>query len=286
MIALAAGAWRAVLRPETGGAMAALDLAGVPVLRTMADTASGPLESACFPMVPYCNRIAGGRFQWGGRTVTLAPNAAGQRHPLHGLGWLAPWRVVRADTSSALLEHRYEGAPADSGEWPWAYVAHQHIALDESGCTVRLMVQNLSADTAPMGLGLHPYFRRADDSTVTFAAKAMLGIDGDFLVDGSAHPADSLARWSEGSPLPGVLVDHPFTRWAGEARVADSHGGILLRGFGAPHCHVFAPPDGKELCFEPVSHPPDALNRTPEAMPAVQPGCAAGIAMRIEASLA
>ena len=68
------------------------------------------------------------------------------------------------------------------------------------------------------------------------------------------------------------------------ATIADEHGSIILRGFGAPHCHVYAPPGGDALCIEPVNHSPDALNREPGDMTVLPPRCAAGIAMRIEAA--
>ncbi len=278
-LTLAAGAWEARLRPGVGGCLSGLSLGGVPVLRTMPEDVGHPLDSACFALVPYCNRIAEGRFAFGGRAVELAPNLAPQRHPLHGLGWLREWRTIRHDATSALLEHDYAG----DGEWPWPYRAHQHVALDESGCTIRLIAENRAAKPAPLGLGLHPYLRRGPDTRLTFAARAMRGIDAEFLPDGTAHRADKLAPWREGTPLPAELVDHCFTGWEGTATVSDGHGTIALRGFGAPHCHLFAPPGGEELCVEPVTHPPDALNREPEAMPVVGPGRAAGIALRIEA---
>jgi aldose 1-epimerase len=282
MIELAAGPWRATLRPEIGGCLAALTRDGVPVLRTMACEAAHALESACFPLVPYCNRIADGRFIWRGERVDIAPNLPPHPHPLHGLGWLAEWRVVRNDRGSALLEHAHDG----TGEWPWAYLAHQHIALDPAGLTLRLMVQNRAPETAPIGLGLHPYFRRARETVVTFAAEGMLGIDSEFLPDGARHPADAFGTWSKGAALPAELVDHCFTSWSGTATIADNQGTITLRGFGGPHCHVYAPPGREELCIEPVNHTPDALNRAPGEMALVPPGCASGIAMRIEASAA
>jgi len=262
--------------------MAALEYAGLPVLRSMAEGATHPLESACFPLIPYCNRIADGKFGFGSHQVSIAPNFAGQHHPLHGLGWLSAWRVVRNEAASVLLEHAHDGCD----EWPWAYVAHQHIALDSNGCTVRLLVQNLSAEPAPIGLGLHPYFRRGPDTEVTFEAAAMLGVDAEFLPTDEVFPADEIAAWSLGTSLPAVLVDNTFSGWSGTAQIADRLGAITVRSFGTPHCHVFAPPDGTALCIEPVNHLPDAVNRAPDQMPIVQPGCAAGIAMRIETIVA
>ncbi len=278
MIPLASGEWAARLRPEIGGAVAALAHRDIPVLRTMDDAATHPLAAACFPLVPYCNRIAEGRFSFGGRAIRIAPNMSPQHHPLHGLGWMRPWRVLRADGSSALLEDAYDG----SGEWPWPYLAHQHVALDDTGCTLRLTVENRAAKPAPIGLGLHPYFRRSADSMVTFDAETMLGIDAQFLPDGARYPADHLAPWSAGAPVPATLVDHCFTGWSGTAHIRDTHGTIRLRAFGAPCCHVFMPPGGVDLCIEPVTHPPDALNREPAAMPVVAPGTAVAVVLRIE----
>lgn len=278
MIELTAGDWSALLRPEVGGAIASLTFAGIPILRTMPDTSIRPLEAACFPLVPYANRIPNGQFSWAGRQVSLRTNMGDHPHPLHGSGWLAPWREVRRDPSSALLEHAYDGL----GDWPWAYVAHQHIALDAAGCTVRLMVQNSSVEAAPIGLGFHPYFRRSAETRVHFEAAEMLGIDADCLPTGERHAPDALAPWSEGAALPQGLVDNSFTGWGGTATITDDKGTITLRGFGTPICHVFAPANGGELCLEPVSHPPDAVNRSPQSIPVLPPGCVAGIAMRVE----
>lgn len=277
MIDLVAGAWRASLRPEIGGCLASLEHDGVPVLRRMPSDADDALRSACFPLVPYCNRIAEGRFTFAGREIAIRPNLPPQRHPLHGSGWRRVWQVLRSDEASALLE---DDCPA--GEWPWAYRAHQHVALDGRGCTFRLLVENRSHGPAPMGLGLHPYFRRSADARVSFEAREMLGIDGAFLPDGTRHPADQLAPWNRGTPLPDVLVDHCFTGWSGRATITDTLGRIDVRGFGTPACHVFASPESDALCIEPVSHTPDALNRAPSEMILLPPGGAAGIAMRIE----
>lgn len=279
MIELRAGPWTASIVPEVGGALRSLHRDGVPILREATGTPGHALETACFPMVPYCNRIGGGRFSWNAREVELGPNVAHHDHPLHGLGWLRGWTTVRQNAQSALIEDDYDG----TGEWPWAYRAHQFVALDDAGCTVRLMVENRSGEAAPMGLGLHPYFRRSADSRLQFEARDMLGIDADFLPDGRILDPGTLADFGSGAALPRALVDNCFAGWGGVATIRDPLGSIVIRGFGAPHCHVFAPPGGEELCLEPVNHLPDGINRGPENMPVVQPGCAAGIALRIEA---
>ncbi len=65
----------------------------MPLLRATREGADGVLDMACFPLVPYVNRIRGGRFSFRGREVVLKPNMAGDISPLHGQGWLAAWSV-------------------------------------------------------------------------------------------------------------------------------------------------------------------------------------------------
>lgn len=279
MIELNCGNWRAVLEPSIGGSLTALERDGVPVLRQSGERVTHPLQTACFPMVPYCNRIAGGRFVFAGAETSISANLEGELHPLHGTGWLRAWRIVRQDSSSVLLEDDYRHG---EGDWPLPYRAHQHVALDATGITIRLIAQNRAGEPAPMGLGLHPYFRRRPEATVAVQAAAMLGIGDEFLPDGTVQDVDALAPFSTGAAMPPVLVDNCFTGWAGSASIHDDLGTIVMRGFGAPCVHVYAPPGGSELCLEPVSHPPDALNRARDAMTVLPPGAAAGIAMRVE----
>jgi len=69
VIRLTAGDWICELRPGLGGAITSLGLGGGPVLRPTPETASAILETACFPLVPYANRIADAGFQFQGRAA-------------------------------------------------------------------------------------------------------------------------------------------------------------------------------------------------------------------------
>src|SRR5687767_10966738 len=100
---LQAGPLVAEVAPEIGGSLAALyTRAGAtearrdwlrPTTEAALQTRS-PLELASFPLVPWCNRIRDGRFDWNGRRVQLAPNRPGSPHTIHGIGWLRPWRIL------------------------------------------------------------------------------------------------------------------------------------------------------------------------------------------------
>ncbi len=153
---LRAGEWEAELRPEVGGSLAALRWRGIEVLRTMPEGSTDPLEAACFPLVPYCNRIRDGRFAWQGRDVALPANFPPEPHSLHGLAWQAPWTLTSTADFKASMAHSYDG----NGGWPWAYDAEQRVRLGTQGCAITLDVTNRADTPLPCGLGLHPYFRR------------------------------------------------------------------------------------------------------------------------------
>jgi aldose 1-epimerase len=115
-----------------------------------------PFELACFPMVPFVNRVAHGRFSFCGRAVQLARNWSQDPHPLHGHGWRARWEIVAASDSGATL--RFDGG---ADEWPWSYRCEQRFQLLPDELAVELAIENLSDAPMPAMLGLHPYFPQA-----------------------------------------------------------------------------------------------------------------------------
>jgi len=181
LMTLSVGPLELVLSPATGGSIARFEHSDgertVSILRGCLGTPGHVLETGSFPLVPYVNRIRGGQFSFRGQTIRLAPNMAGDPSPLHGQGWLNPWRVVSAAQDEAVLEYEHV-----AGEWPWAYVAQQRFKLDKSSLEIALSCRNLSAKPMPCGLGQHPYFlcsgetriaTHVDDEPVTHANAAL-----------------------------------------------------------------------------------------------------------------
>lgn len=265
---LQAGGLRLAFDPDLGGAILSLTRDGEDLLRPTAAGATDVLETACFPLVPYANRIGSGRFTFAGRTATLRRNMAGQAHPLHGEGWRSAWRVVERDDASASLLFEPERT-----EWPWRYRAGQIFRLTPDSLTVELSVTNLDDAAGAFGLGLHPYFPHSAEARLAARTTGIWHASDDLL------PVEHLAAapWAAGAPVRSdMLVDHCHTGWSGAARIDLGVGRASLELTASPQMrwlHVFAPPTEDFFCVEPVSHAPNALNM---ADPAAQGVCHLG----------
>ena len=282
---LAAGDLRLELSPSIGGAISAFEWAEGDALRPILRKCHSPLEkvldAACFPLVPYVNRIRDGRFTFRGREVRIAPNMPGDPSPLHGQGWLNSWTVEWARERQAGLRFRHE-----AGEWPWAYEAWQDYELDEGGLTIKLECQNFSEEPMPCGLGQHPYFpcgpQTRLDTQVTDAC----------TVDDNVLPVDKVpaeGRYDLHDRLVcGQGLDNGFGGWGGEARMSDPDWPheLRLNSLDAHFFQLYSPQTGGIFVAEPVTHANAALNAPEEQWPdlgmrVLDPGEAMSLTMRL-----
>ena len=131
LLSLRAGRLAVDLAPQAGGSIARFAVEGAgDVLRPATPEALASAtgrDTACYPLVPYSNRIADGHLAFGNEEVHLAPNWPGMRHPMHGDGWSHAWSVASADARSAELIYEHDGREG----WPFRYRARQHFRLDD-----------------------------------------------------------------------------------------------------------------------------------------------------------
>jgi len=267
-IRLNAGPFVAEWAPQVGGAMTRFDhLSGgerTPLMRRAPDRFERALDAAMFPLVPFSNRIRGGRFTCGGREIALQPNMAGDPSPLHGQGWVSPWEVERVEDDAAELVFNHR-----AGEWPWDYEARQSVRLTRAGLEVRLTCRNLSSEPMPCGLGLHPYFPCDASTLIDTAVEAAWTIDAQVLPV-ERVPAEgrySLARRT----VCGQGLDNGFEGWSGEARIVWPAHRLALR-IASPDAHrfqLYSPAAGGMFVAEPVQNANCALNAPQADWPAL-----------------
>ena len=256
---LSAGRIALQLAPEVGGSIARLDwLDGnghIPILRALADGLDDPLEAACFPLVPFSNRIAGRTFRLGERTVHLQPNMAGESNVIHGQGWRHPWHVVALDATAAALAFVHS-----AGEWPWTYEARQDFALDDRGLSARISCRNLSEEPMPCGLGFHPYFPCLGEARLSTHA------EGVWTIDQAILPVERVpvsGRYVlDGRPICGRGLDNGYDGWSGVAQIdpgEDAPFTLRLSSPDARYFQLYSPEEGQIFVAEPVSHANSAL---------------------------
>jgi len=283
---LRSGALEVQLLPSVGGSIARFDrLAGgrrQPLLRGTDSDKSDPLTMACFPLVPFCNRIRGGEFRCGGETVRLAPNLPSDPSPLHGQGWLLPWELEQVGEGEAEMRFTH---PA--GEWPWDYEAAQRVMLDPAGLTVELSCRNRSARPMPCGLGLHPYYPCDANTTLDTQVESVWTVDAQILPL-ARQPAEG-AYDLRARRICGQSLDNGFSGWSGSATIDWPGEGAGLR-LSSPDCRyfqVYSPGSGGLFVVEPVQHANAALNAPQEdwaqlGIALLQPGEARRMSARFE----
>lgn len=228
-----------------------------------------PNDSACFPLVPYSNRIRQGRFRFAGRDYQLQPNFAPAPHTIHGHGWKLPWRVTAQDSASLALVYEHDGS-----DWPAPYRAEQRFSLHDGALTVELAVTNTGDTAMPAGLGLHPYFPRTPDCRLTATVEAMWATDAEVM------PTELVdADLSGGLSPDAAPLDNCFTGFAGQAAIAwpEHSASLTLEADPAlPFLVVYTPAGKRFFCAEPVSHCTDAVNlaagRGDTGLRVLQPG--------------
>jgi len=283
LVTIAAGNLRLQLSPSIGGAISGFTWDGSrPILRESHSPLEKAVDAASFPLVPYVNRIRGGRFSFRGHEVRIAPNMAGDPSPLHGQGWINRWSIEWARERQAALRFRHE-----PGEWPWLYDAWQGFELDEGGLTIKLECQNLAEEPMPCGLGQHPYFPCGPETRLDTEVTHVWTID-EHVLPVEKVPAEG--RFDLRDRLVcGQDLDHGFGGWGGEVRMSDPEWPYELRlsSADARFFQLYSPQGGGIFVAEPVSHANAALNAPEEewaelGMRVLDPGEAMSLTMRLE----
>ena len=244
-----------------------------------------PFPAVCqgnFPLVPYSNRIPEGRFTFEGQTYQLPSFRPGDRHALHGVGWLADWTVETEGDDVATLTLDYDG-PA----WPWRFTAKQRIWVEEGLLNFQMTYTNTDDRAQPVGLGFHPYFPRDTDTWLDFYAE---GIWVGEIAGLSEERLSLPEKWyfKGGMELTEEQIDHCFDQWERWAVIAWPSRNLkvfITADEALDHFVLFTPTGEDFLCFEPVSHMSNAISFLDKSietgLKVLQPGERYSVSMKL-----
>jgi aldose 1-epimerase len=254
------GLLRAEVLPASGGGLLRFDLLrdgeSVPIFRpgNLDEALSEPKALACYPLVPWSNRIGGGRFAFDGKTIEVPLTRDDELYPLHGHGWLMPWhQVAQGETFIELA------AVVDHGQ-PFRYRALQRYTLAGNTRQITLTVRNEGAPL-PFGLGVHPFFPRTPDVRLHASATGMWQAAPDHLPITLQAPPPHADFRKRRLLEPGTTIDHSFEGWGGQAEVVwpDRRLAVAIAADTSRYV-LYTPAEHDFFCFEPVDHTINAHN--------------------------
>ena len=233
-------------------------------------------------LVPWPNRIRGGRYTFDGVTQQLALTEPAAGNAIHGLGRWARWAKVRHDPDTVAL--RLDVVPQNGYPFP-VRVEVTYALHPEYGLTVTHGARNLGPTRAPFGAGAHPYLsthgHRLDDVTIQIPGRERLVVDEQHVPVGARSVAHTDHDLRRGKRLRGLRMDDGFTGLLtrdgrGAAEVRTRSGGARL-WFDETYrfLQVFTLDeliDGRPgVAVEPMTCAPDAFN-TGAGLIVLEPG--------------
>jgi aldose 1-epimerase len=237
---------------------------------------------------PWANRLGAWRYEVAGRAVELDRNSGLVRADEHGLpihGALpagARWRVVDTTREALWAELDWAADAARMAIFPFAHRVELRAVVDSGTLLVETTIAATGDDPVPLAFAFHPYLAPPGASRerweVELPSMAHLALDDRGLPTGERHP-----RGAERFTLADRHYDDAFAlnRLPAAFAVSDGERRIAVEfEHGFPFAQIFAPPDPKVICFEPMTAPVDAL-RTHDGLRYVEPGERASAAFTV-----
>ncbi|MEJ1976033.1 MAG: aldose 1-epimerase [Acetobacteraceae bacterium] len=266
MFDLVAGDARLILCPALGGSIGGWQRRGVDLLRpTPAEALQGTSSRAlsCFPLIPFSNRIAWGRFSFGGESFQLDRNFGDHPHTIHGNAWQRAWDVASQSATEAQLTLAHDPATDSGSHWPYRYQAGLLYTLAPDSLHVTISFHNTDTRAQPVGLGLHPYQPHTPQTAIAFRAGSVWHT-GRIRCRTSACRRKGRGASTLATSSPGRRWTIATPAWTGRAEITRPEHGVRLVIAGDDifrHLVVYTPDAKPYFAVEPASNMTDAVNR-------------------------
>ncbi|MGW7366838.1 gluconokinase, GntK/IdnK-type [Streptomyces sp. NPDC054841] len=237
-------------------------------------------------LVPWPNRVGGGRYTWNGQELQLPLNEPTKNNAIHGLLRWSAWKLLeRADD---MVRTGITLFPQPG--YPFHLDVCAEYRLGPEGLTVTVTATNIGETVAPYGAGQHPYLTvgtdLVDEAVLAVPARHWLRTDeqglpvGSEPVEGTAYDFRSPRRIGEqalDTAFAGLDRDSSGRVVVRLAHPSGRHGIDVWLGEGAEYVQVYTGdtlPEAerrRSVAVEAMSCPPDAF-RSGTSVAALAPG--------------
>jgi aldose 1-epimerase len=220
-------------------------------------------------LLPWPNRLRDGRWAWNGRDLQLEVSSPQAANAAHGLLSWQPWDLLAGTEDAVTVGTVLEARPG----YPFrlAVAVDYVLARHRLGVTVR--ARNVGAETAPVGVGMHPYLAvGAREDGGVGAAELILPARTELVTDGGLPTGGRRPFDGAVGPIGERVLDVPLTDLI---RDSDGWARVFLRGAAGeielavdaswPWLQAYTGdtlPAGqrrRSVAIEPMTCPPNAL---------------------------
>jgi aldose 1-epimerase len=236
-------------------------------------------------LIPWPNRLAEGRYEFGGLSRQLPINEPTDKSAIHGLVRWRAWNAVEREEHRVVVEHDLHPQPG----YPFSLALRIEYALSADGLRISTTATNVGSTRCPFGAGAHPYLLpgppKIDTATLALPAHSTLEFERDGTPRGASSVRETEVDFRQARELGSMKLDHCFADLErdhdGIARVTLTRPEIgtgvtvwmdaayryvmLYTGDGRPDV------DRRSLAVEPMTCPPQAF-RTREGLVVLEPG--------------
>jgi aldose 1-epimerase len=265
---IASGRYRAEIS-ETGAALAELVFSGADIIekRTHERYFSGEV------LAPWPNRIANGKYSYGGHDYRLDINEANRNNALHGLVFNKQWQIISNQSDEITLTITID----QQEKYPGTLELRMHYKLNDSGLSCTLTATNNGKTTVPYGASTHPYIsvpglNSVDDFQLQIGSNKVLLTDAKRLLPTElVDVAEAGFDFRTPRYIGKQFIDHAFLQDPSlpkEVSVTSSAGNGVVISFSDNakwiQIHTADRNGGEDsrkvLAVEPMTCPPDSFN--------------------------
>ncbi|MCX4968128.1 gluconokinase, GntK/IdnK-type [Streptomyces sp. NBC_00654] len=224
-------------------------------------------------LVPWPNRIGGGRYHFAGTDLQLPLTEPGKGNAIHGLVRWVPWQLHARSEESLRLGTLLRPQPG----YPFLLDVTAEYRLGPAGLDVMVSATNVGDGPAPYGVGQHPYLTLGtglvDTVLLTVPARDRFLSDDRGLPTGQEPVEGSDVDFRAARPIGSRQMDTAFSldRVDGDVSVvrlahpSGTHGVDVRLGEGVRYVQIYTGDSLPEterrrgVAVEPMSCPPDAF---------------------------
>jgi len=152
-----------------------------------------PLDALCdgahgSPLIPWPNRLADGRYSFGGADYQVELSEPARHNAIHGFTRWRSWRASEYERNRVVMTHQLHPMPA----YPFALDLSIAYQLGEDGLSVCTTATNVGAHACPYGSGQHPYLSPGagtiNDCTLRLSAATRITVDDTHMTPIGSEP--------------------------------------------------------------------------------------------------